>query len=110
MNGMIYIRGVPQDYDAWRERGLSGWGFSDLLPYFRRSQGAIDRKGAWHGLDGPVKTEASVKFGELEQAFIEAAVACGHRRLDDFNEVHVFADKMPSVGKEYTKGCVPTIR
>tara|TARA_B100000686_G_scaffold354386_1_gene464347 strand:+ start:3399 stop:5066 length:1668 start_codon:yes stop_codon:yes gene_type:complete len=85
MNGMIYIRGVPQDYDAWRESGLSGWGFSDLLPYFRRSQGAIDRKGAWHGVDGPVKTEASVNFGELEQAFIEAAVACGHRRLDDFN-------------------------
>ncbi len=85
MNGMIYIRGVPQDYDAWRESGLSGWGFSDLLPYFRRSQGAVDRKGAWHGVDGPVKTEASVNFGELEEAFIEAAVACGHRRLDDFN-------------------------
>ncbi len=88
MNGMIYIRGVPQDYDAWRESGLSGWGFSDLLPYFRRSQGAVDRKGVWHGVDGPVKTEASVNFGELEEAFIEAAVACGHQRLDDFNGSH----------------------
>ncbi|RPG00256.1 MAG: choline dehydrogenase [Proteobacteria bacterium TMED51] len=88
MNGMIYIRGVPQDYDAWRESGLSGWGFSDLLPYFRRSQGAVDRKGVWHGVDGPVKTEASVNFGELEEAFIEAAVACGHQRLDDFNGLH----------------------
>ena len=88
MNGMIYIRGVPQDYDAWRESGLSGWGFSDLLPYFRRSQGAVDRKGVWHGVDGPVKTEASVNFGELEEAFIEAAVACGHQRLDDFNGPH----------------------
>jgi len=85
MNGMIYVRGVPQDYDAWRESGLSGWGFSDLLPYFRRSQGAVNRKGPWHGVDGPVKTEASVNFGELERGFIEAAVACGHRRLDDFN-------------------------
>ncbi len=85
MNGMIYIRGVPQDYNAWRESGLSGWGFSDLLPYFRRSQGAVDRSSVWHGVDGPVKTEASVNFGELEEAFIEAAVACGHQRLDDFN-------------------------
>ena len=85
LNGMIYIRGVPQDYDAWRESGLPGWGFSDLLPYFRRSQGAVNREGPWHGVDGPVKTEASVNFGELERAFIEAAVACGHRRLDDFN-------------------------
>jgi len=88
MNGMIYIRGVPQDYVAWRESGLSGWGFSDLLPYFRRSQGAVDREGVWHGVDGPVKTEASVNFGELEEAFIEAAVACGHQRLDDFNGPH----------------------
>ena len=64
MNGMIYIRGVPQDYDAWRESGLSGWGFSDLLPYFRRSQGAVDRKGDWQGVDGPVQTEAYGNFEE----------------------------------------------
>ena len=85
MNGMIYMRGVPRDYDAWRESGLSGWGFSDLLPYFRRSQGAQDRQGPWHGTDGPLKTEQSANFGKLEQAFIEASVACGHRLLDDFN-------------------------
>ena len=44
MNGMIYMRGVPQDYDSWRDRGLQGWGFADLLPYFRRSQGSVDRR------------------------------------------------------------------
>ena len=85
MNGMIYMRGVPADYDAWRAAGLSGWGFADLLPYFRRSQGARDRNGAWHGLDGPLKTERSRNFGILEHAFIEAATAVGHRPLDDFN-------------------------
>ena len=85
MNGMIYMRGVPADYDAWRDRGLNGWGFADLLPYFCRSQGASNRSAPWHGSDGPLKTELSANFGTLERAFIDAAVAAGHRQLEDFN-------------------------
>ncbi|MEO1918859.1 MAG: GMC family oxidoreductase N-terminal domain-containing protein, partial [Paracoccaceae bacterium] len=85
MNGMIYMRGVPKDYDAWRDSGLNGWGFSDLLPYFRRSQGAGNRREPWHGLSGPLKTELSVNFGTLEGAFMEAAIAAGHKPLDDLN-------------------------
>ncbi len=85
MNGMIYMRGVPADYDAWRDGGLRGWGFADLLPYFRRSQGASNRKAPWHGEDGPLRTELSANFGTLERAFVDAAVAAGHRALDDFN-------------------------
>ncbi len=85
MNGMIYMRGVPADYDAWRDSGLDGWGFADLLPYFRRSQGAADRRDAWHGVEGPLKTELSANFGTLERAFIDAAIAAGHKPLDDFN-------------------------
>jgi len=85
MNGMIYMRGVPADYDGWRASGLQGWGYSDLLPYFRRSQGARDRRDAWHGIHGPLKTERSSNFGILDHAFIEAAVAAGHKHLDDLN-------------------------
>ena len=85
MNGMIYMRGVPADYDAWRESGLQGWGYAELLPYFRRSQGARDRRDPWHGVDGPLKTELSANFGILDRAFVDAAVAAGHRRLTDFN-------------------------
>ena len=85
MNGMIYMRGVPEDYDSWQKSGLNGWGFADLLPYFLRSQGAQNRSGPWHGVDGPLKTELSANFGVLEQAFIDAAVAAGHRQIDDFN-------------------------
>ena len=47
MNGMIYMRGVAADYDRWRDSGLPGWGFTDLLPYFRRSQGAQNRNDPW---------------------------------------------------------------
>ena len=85
MNGMIYMRGVPANYDGWRDSGLKGWGFSDLLPYFRRSEGANQRRDCWHGVQGPLKTELSQNFGILEQAFIDAAVAAGHQEIDDFN-------------------------
>ncbi len=85
MNGMIYMRGVPADYDAWRDSGLDGWGFADLLPYFRRSQGARDRDSPWHGASGPLKTERSLNYGTLEKAFVDAAIDAGHRRLEDFN-------------------------
>ncbi len=85
MNGMIYMRGVPQDYDGWRQSGLRGWGFADLLPYFRRAQGAVNRCDPWHGVDGPLKTGLSANFGTLEQAYVEAAIAAGHKQLDDLN-------------------------
>lgn len=85
LNGMIYMRGVPGDYDGWRQKGLEGWGFADLLPYFRRSEGAESRRDAWHGADGPLTTGRSANFGILERAFIEAAVANGHPYLDDLN-------------------------
>ncbi len=88
VNGMIYMRGVPADYDGWRQMGLDGWGYSDLLPYFRRSEGARDRRDAYHGVSGPLKTEPAANFGTLDRAFVEAAVAAGHRQLSDFNGPH----------------------
>lgn len=85
VNGMIYMRGVPADYDNWRQMGLPGWGFADLLPYFRKSEGARDRRDGYHGVNGPLKTEPAANFGELDKAFIDAAIAAGHNHLDDFN-------------------------
>ncbi|MBT6531994.1 MAG: choline dehydrogenase [Marinovum sp.] len=85
VNGMIYMRGVPADYDMWRQKGLAGWGYADLLPYFRRAEGSRDRSDAFHGQSGPLKTEPAVNFGVLDSAFIASAIAAGHRELDDFN-------------------------
>lgn len=85
MNGMIYMRGVPEDYDGWQRSGLQGWGFADLMPYFRRSESALVRGDPWHGVKGPLKTEPSSNFGTLEHAFIDAAVSAGHKYLEDFN-------------------------
>ena len=85
VNGMMYIRGVPTDYDNWKQIGLSGWGYADLLPYFKRAETAKHRSGAYHGANGPLKVEESVNFGEIDKAFIEAAISAGHKHLDDFN-------------------------
>lgn len=88
VNGMIYMRGVSNDYDQWRQMGLPGWSYNELLPYFKRAQGANDRKDPYHGNKGPLKTEKSVNFGVIEKAFIDAAVSAGHKRLHDFNGLH----------------------
>jgi len=85
VNGMIYMRGVANDYDQWRQIGLPGWSYNELLPYFKRAQGAKDRIDPYHGTKGPLKTEQSVNFGIIEKAFIDAAVSAGHKKLTDFN-------------------------
>ncbi|WP_170333656.1 GMC family oxidoreductase [Ruegeria arenilitoris] len=85
VNGMIYMRGVAADYDNWRQLGLEGWSYADVLPYFRRAEGSRDRQDEWHGTNGPLKTEPARNFGEVERAFISAAKAAGHTELDDFN-------------------------
>ena len=85
VNGMIYMRGVPADYDHWGQMGLDGWRYKDLLPYFKRAEGSRDRQDEYHGRHGPLKTEPANNFGILDQAFVDAAVAAGHPLLDDFN-------------------------
>ena len=86
MNGMIYMRGVPSDYERWKHNGLQQWGYHDLLPYFIRSQNSQNRSDCYHGTNGPLRTEPSVNYGVLEKAFVAAAKASGHRYLDDFNK------------------------
>ena len=52
MNAMLYIRGVPLDYDEWRDAGCDGWGWSDVLPYFKRTERNLRHGGELHGRDG----------------------------------------------------------
>ena len=94
VNGMMYMRGVSADYDQWRQSGLPGWSYAELLPYFKRAEGAKHREGPYHGTSGPLKIEQSVNFGVLDKAFIKAAIASGHTQLNDFN-----ADGRTGVGR-----------
>jgi len=85
MNGMIYIRGNRADYDSWRDRGLDGWGYADVLPYFRRAEGALHRSDAWHGVHGPLKISAAANYTALDRIFVAAAREAGAPFNEDFN-------------------------
>lgn len=86
MNAMIYIRGNRCDYDEWRDQhGATGWGFDDVLDSFIRAESNQRLGLPWHGQDGPLHVEDRVFTHELSHAFVDAAVAAGLKRTDDFN-------------------------
>lgn len=85
INGMIYIRGHARDYDHWRQLGLEGWGYDDVLPYFKRSEDRETGGDVYHGEGGPLKVSASRSPNPLFRTFIEAGRQAGHPTTDDFN-------------------------
>lgn len=86
LNAMIYIRGNHADYDEWRDAyGATGWGFDDVLPYFKRSENNSRLHDRFHGSTGPLHVEDRRFTHELTDAFVESAVASGLARNDDFN-------------------------
>ena len=84
INGMVYIRGQPEDFDHWRQLGNTGWSFDDILPYFRRSEHQVRGADDYHGSGGPLCV-SDVAPHPICEAFIEAAMALGLPRNDDFN-------------------------
>ncbi len=85
INGMIYIRGHARDYDHWRQLGLEGWGFADVLPYFKRSEDFEDGRDDFHGEGGPLKVSGGKSTNPLYRTFVEAGRQAGHPLTDDFN-------------------------
>jgi choline dehydrogenase len=86
INAMIYIRGSRHDYDTWRdEYGCDGWGYTDLLPYFLRSEHNSRGESAWHGASGPLSVQDLRYKSGLTEAFVAAARNCGQAANDDFN-------------------------
>jgi len=85
INGMIYIRGHARDYDQWRQTGLTGWGFADVLPYFRKSEGYEGGADAFHGGDGPLRVSESPLEDSLYDMFVRAGIDAGYKETKDFN-------------------------
>ncbi|ATQ43925.1 choline dehydrogenase [Caulobacter mirabilis] len=85
INGMIYIRGHARDYDQWRQMGLAGWGYSDVLPYFKKSESLEGGGDAWHGGDGPLHVSKASSPNPIYRAAIEAGAQAGHLTTKDFN-------------------------
>jgi choline dehydrogenase len=85
INGMIYIRGHARDYDQWRQMGLTGWGYADVLPYFKKSEGLESGADPWHGGDGPLHVSHASTPNPIYRAAIEAGAQAGHMTTKDFN-------------------------
>jgi choline dehydrogenase len=86
INGMVYYRGQPEDYDEWAEMGCTGWSFRELLPYFIRSENNVDfRDPRWHGTDGPMTVSTIRKVNPLNGVYRAAAQSIGIPCCDDFN-------------------------
>lgn len=85
INGLVYVRGQREDFDAWRDAGNAGWGYDDLLPYFRRSEDQSRGEDHWHGVGGPLSVSDQSEPHPLCDGFIAAAVQAGHPLNPDFN-------------------------
>jgi choline dehydrogenase len=85
INGMIYMRGQPEDFDGWQERGCPGWGWNDVLPYFKKSEDQERGPSEFHGIGGPVSVSDLPSPHALGDAFHAASENLGIPRNDDFN-------------------------
>ncbi len=84
IHGMVYMRGLPLDFDQWAAEGLRGWSYADVLPYFLRSENSYRGASAFHGEGGPLQVSAGRLENPLFQVYLEAAAQAGHPRTDDF--------------------------
>lgn len=85
INGMMYMRGHRSDYDQWRQMGLAGWGYDDVLPLFKRFERNVSHHDDFHGTDGELWTERAPGDNPLYHAWLEAAFAAGFKPNPDVN-------------------------
>ena len=88
INGMLYVRGNPLDYDTWSQFGNRGWSYESVLPYFRRSEHYEPGGDATRGTGGPLNVTNMYESDELPDAFIAAAETAGFARNPDYNNGH----------------------
>ena len=85
INGMFYMRGHPRDFDEWRDLGCDGWGYADVLPYFRRSETSWRGASLYHGADGPLQVVPIDTAKLLHEPIMEAARRAGYPLSEDIN-------------------------
>lgn len=85
INGMVYIRGNPWDYDNWASLGCTGWAWDDVLPIFKRQEDSHHGADSWHGTGGPLHVNKQISPSHVAQAFVDAAGQLQIPQNDDFN-------------------------
>ncbi len=88
LNGLLYVRGQPQDYDRWAELGNKGWSFDEVLPYFKKSEDQERGADEFHGVGGPLKVSDLRLRRPIADYFIEAATQVGIPYNEDYNGAH----------------------
>src|SRR5215472_4644696 len=84
-NEMTFVRGRRGGYDEWAASGAAGWGYVDLLPFFKHSEATERGDRAYRGSQGPMRVAPARHGSPLSYAFLEAAVRAGYERSDDLN-------------------------
>ncbi|MDE2138208.1 MAG: choline dehydrogenase [Gammaproteobacteria bacterium] len=85
VNGMVYVRGNPLDYERWESEGAAGWGYRDVLPYFRRAESRAGGGDEYRGADGPLATRRGLLTNPLHAAWLEAGRQAGYPFTADVN-------------------------
>ncbi len=85
INGLVYVRGNPLDFERWEQEGAQGWSYADVLPYFIRAEGRKEGGNAYRGGDGPLSTTYGPLSNPLHQAWLDAAVEAGYSLTEDYN-------------------------
>jgi choline dehydrogenase len=85
INGMLYVRGNPADYDGWAQMGCRGWSYGDVLPYFKKSERYEPGAAEYRGKDGPLQVEDYRTILPLTHRFVEAAQQAGFPLTRDYN-------------------------
>ena len=95
VNGLMYMRGCPADYDDWAKRGLPGWDYAGVLPYFRRSESNWRGASRFHGGTGPLTTARYETDDYIYPRVIDAAEALGFKHLEDFHAEDIEGFSVP---------------
>lgn len=85
VNGLVFLRGSPHDYDRWAQAGARGWAYSDVAPLFRRMETWLGAPSEARGGDGPIRVSEPRVLAAAPRAFVEAAIAAGLPRFRDVN-------------------------
>ncbi|MGA8756477.1 MAG: choline dehydrogenase, partial [Stellaceae bacterium] len=85
INGMVWVRGNPLDFDGWEKQGAEGWSYRHVLPYFRRADAHEDGDPQYHGSDGPLYNRHGRLDNPLQHAWLEAARQAGYPETRDLN-------------------------
>ncbi|SFQ97195.1 choline dehydrogenase [Poseidonocella sedimentorum] len=85
INGMVFVRGHARDFDHWAESGAQGWGYADVLPYFKRMETWHGGTSEYRGTSGPLHVTRGARENPLTRAFSEAGRQAGYGLTDDYN-------------------------